>query len=150
MKYTLKNKEIELNEEEVAEIIKQNSVPKEEKVVGLQIKSTLGTLLFQSTKTTWKEAVEEAIEKGTDLSYANLSSVNLSYANLRYANLSSANLSYANLRYANLSSADLRDANLENCEMQEVKFYGKTSSPKSLTKTQLPHFLNALGFKIED
>ena len=40
--------------------------------------------------------------------------------------------------------ADLREADLMNC-----KFYGKSSSPKILTKKQVPDFLLALGFKVE-
>ena len=167
MKYTLKNKEIELTQEEVQEIIKQNSTPQEEKVVGLAIKNRFtGEIIFQSTKTTWKEAI---IERGdADLRYADLSNANLSNANLsnadlsdadlRYADLSNANLSnanlsdadlrYADLRDANLSNANLSDADLRNAEMQNVKFYGKGGT-KKLTKAQVPDFLNALGFQIE-
>ena len=70
MKYTLKNKEIELTQEEVNEIIKQNTSPIEEKKVGIAIKNRFtGEVIFQSTKTTWKEAVEEG---GTDLYGADL------------------------------------------------------------------------------
>jgi hypothetical protein len=52
-----------------------------------------------------------------NLSYANLSSTDLSYtdlsfANLRFADLRSADLSFANLRFADLRSADLRSADL--------------------------------------
>lgn len=45
MKYTLtKNKEIELTDEEVKEIVKQNSVPVEEKKVGIEIKNAESNL----------------------------------------------------------------------------------------------------------
>jgi len=50
----------------------------------------------------------------------------------------------ANLREANLRGASLCGADLMNC-----KFYGKSSSPKILTKKQVPDFLLALGFKVE-
>ena len=177
MKYILKNKEIELTEEEVNEIVKQNTTPKEEKKVGITIRSRYGGVKFQSTKTTWKEAVEEgkADLYGADLSGADLSGANLRWVNLNGVNLSGADLREADLREAdlyeadlrgadlreadlrwvNLSGADLRGANLyeadlRGAEMQNVKFYGKTSSPKTLTKKQLPDFLNALGFKIEE
>ena len=58
-------------------------------------------VIFQSTKTTMKEAVEEAVEK---------------YANLKSANLKSANLESANLKSANLESANLKDANLKSAK----------------------------------
>ena len=68
MKYTLKNKEIELTDEEVKEIVKQNTEPKEEKSVGLEIKNRFtGEVIFTSTKTVLKEAVEEAVGDGADL-----------------------------------------------------------------------------------
>jgi len=51
MKYTLKNKEIELTDEEVKEIIKINSTLKEEKVIGFVLKNRItGSTIFQSTK----------------------------------------------------------------------------------------------------
>ena len=131
MKYTLKNKEIELSEEEVNEIIKQNSKPIKEKVVGIAINSRFGGIKFQSTKTTFKEAVVEG------------------KANLYCANLRGANLNGANLRDADLSDANLRDANLSGAEMQNVKFYGRGGT-KPLKRSQLPSFLSALGFIIED
>ena len=115
MKYTLKNKEIELTDDEVKAIVKQNSKPVEEKKVGLEIKNRFtGNVIFTSTKTTWGEAVEEA-----------------------------------NLREADLSEANLREANLREAELMNAKFYGKGGTSK-LTKEQLPDFLNALGFQVEN
>jgi hypothetical protein len=61
---------------------------------------------------TIKKTVENAVKKGANLSYANLSMANLGYANLSGANLSCANLSMANLGCANLRRANLSDANL--------------------------------------
>jgi len=106
MKYTLKNKEIELSEEEVKEIIKQNTTPVEEKKVGIAINSRYGGIKFQSTKTIFKEAVIEG--------------------------------------KSNLSGADLSGAEL-NC----AKFYGRGGT-KPLKRSQLPSFLGALGFIIEE
>ena len=132
MKYTLKNKEIELTNEEVQEIIKQNATPKED---GLAIKNRFtGNIIFQSTRTTWKEAVEEAC----------LSGANLSGANLSGANLSGANLSEADLYVADLSGADLSGA-----ELQNAKFYGKGGTTK-IKKSQLDDFMKALGVIIEE
>ena len=88
MKYTLKNKEIELTQEEVQEIVKQNTTPK-----GIEIKNRFtGDIIFSSTKDTMKEAVEEAVE----------SRVNLRGANLREANLSGAYLYGAEMQNAKL------------------------------------------------
>ena len=84
---------------------------KEEKVLGIAIKNRFtGDIIFQSTKTTYKEAVEEAIK-----SEANLSEANLSWANLSEADLSGANLSGADLSKADLSGANLSGAKLDGC-----------------------------------
>ena len=117
MKYTLKNKEIELTQEEVNEIIKQNTSPIEEKKVGIAIKNRFtGEVIFQSTKTTWKEAVEEG---GTDICYADLYG-----ADLRGANLRGANLRGADLYGADLYGADLRGANLRGADLYGADLYG--------------------------
>ena len=98
---------------------------KEEKTIGLEIKNRFtNSIIFKATKTTWKEAVEEA--------------------NLRGADLRGADLRGANLRGANLRGADLSEA-----EMQNVKFYGR-GGKKPLKRSQLPDFLAALGFVIEE
>ncbi len=110
------------NLEQVKAFILEAEQKKEEKVVGIAIKSTLGNIIFQSTKTTYKEAI---IEKGD-------------------ANLCGADLCGADLCDANLFGANLRDAKL-NC----AKFYGRGGTQK-LTKAQLPDFLNALGFQVLD
>jgi len=140
---------------------------KVEKVVGVCIKTRLGSVIFQSTKTTYKEAI---IEKGNadlsdanlygaylyganlsnaDLSNADLSDADLSDANLYGANLYGANLRDADLYGANLRGANLYGANLYGAELCNAKFYGRGGT-KKLTKAQLPDFLNALGFQIED
>jgi len=81
---------------------------------------------------------------------ADLRGANLYEADLREANLREADLYEANLYEADLREADLRGANLRGADLCEAKFYGKTNTPKILTKKQLPDFLNALGFKLED
>ena len=151
MKYTLKNKDIDLTDDEVKEIVKQNSEPKEEKKVGIAINTRLGSIIFQSSKTTIKQAIQEkgdANLSGADLRYADLLDANLCDADLCDADLRGANLRGAKLRDADLSGADLRYADLRDAEMQNVKFYGKGGT-KKLTKKQLPDFLNALGFQVE-
>jgi len=129
---------------------------KVEKVVGIAIKSRFGgaTILYQSTKTTIREAVEEAVASGANLRGADLSDANLRGANLRGANLRGANLRGANLRGADLSDANLfganlRDANLRDVELQNAQFYGRGGT-QILKRSQLPAFLGALGFIIEE
>ena len=142
---SIKKEDVLNNLEEVKKYILEAEQKKEEKVVGIAIKNRwTGNIIFQSTKTTYKEAVEEAIESNANLSWANLSDANLSLANLSLANLSGANLSNANLSKANLSWANLSEA-----ELQNAKFYGKTDNPQELTKEQVPTFLKALGFIIK-
>ena len=117
----------------------------ESEVEGIAIKNRwTENIIFQSTKTTLKEAVEEAVENGENLRYANLYK-----ANLHGTDLSEAKLSEANLHYANLSETKLYKANLNGAELMNAKFYGKGGTSK-LTKKQLPEFLNALGFQVEN
>ena len=129
----------------------------EKKVVGIAIKTRLGSLIFQSTKSTYKEAI---IEKGdanlrnadlrnADLSDANLIDADLSDADLSNADLRNANLIDANLRNADLRNADLRGANLIGAELMNAKFKGKTTYPVILKQNQVTDFLTALGFKVE-
>ena len=119
---------------------------KEEKVIGIAIKNRFtGSIIFQSTKTTYKEAVIERLAsgadlrgadlrgadlcgadlRGADLCGADLCGADLYCANLRNANLRNANLCNANLRNANLCDANLRGANLCGAELMNAKFYGK-------------------------
>ena len=122
---------------------------KSKKEIRFQIKTWGGTVLFESTKTTQREAILEAVESDANLSGADLSGASLSGANLSGASLSGANLSGADLRDANLSYADLRDADLRGAELQNAKFYGRGGT-KELTKEQVPVFLKALGFVVKD
>ena len=72
-----------------------------------------GDIIFQSTKTTWKEAVEEAVENCD----------NLHDVNLREADLNGADLSEADLRDADLCDADLYKANLYKANLHEADLY---------------------------
>jgi len=113
--------------EELKKFVADEDGKKEEKIVGIAIKTKLGDIIFQSTKTNYKEAI---IEKDD-------------------ANLRDANLRGANLYDANLSGADLRGADLSGAELQNAKFYGRGGT-MPLKRSQLPDFLGALGFIIED
>ncbi len=168
---SIKKEDVLNNLEEVKQYILEAENKKEEKVVGIAIKNRFtDSIQFQSTKTTYREAVKEAINSGSDLSRADLSGADLSEADLRGADLSGADLrgvylkgadlseadlSEADLRgadlsEADLSEADLRGAYLSEAELQNAKFYGKTINPQILKRNQLDSFLGALGFKIED
>lgn len=128
------------NLEEVKKFIQEAEEKKEEKVVGIAIKNRyIGSIIFQSTKTTWKEAVEEA-----NLSGATLSEADLSEADLRGADLSEADLLGANLLGANLLGADLSGA-----ELMRAKFYGKGGNTR-IQKNQVDSFFKALGIIVEE
>jgi len=118
--------EVIKNLDQVKDFVKEIEQDKKEtKKIGIQIKNRwTGDIIYESEKTTYKEAVEEAIESK--------------------ANLSEANLSGADLYRANLSEADLSGADL-----YRAKFWGKTNNPIILKGKQVDNFLTALGFKRE-
>ena len=96
-------------------------------------------VIFQSTKTTMKEAVEEAVEKSANLKSANLKYANLKDANLEYANLESANFKGANLEYANF-----KGANFENANLKDAKTTCCTVNFSSSEKEQAEQFIKGL------
>ena len=109
------------NLEECKKYIQEAENIKEEKVLGIAIKNRFtGDIIFQSTKTTYKEAVEEAIKSQADLCGAYLSNANLSQADLCGADLSGADLSQANLCGAYLSNANLSQANLSGADLSKA------------------------------
>jgi len=132
--------------------IEEDKNKKETKKINIQIKNRFtGSIILESEKTTWKEAVEEAKAnlRGADLHGADLYGANLHGADLRSANLREANLRGADLHGADLYGADLYGADLHGAELCDAKFYGKGGT-KKLKKSQLPDFLAALGFVIEE
>jgi len=132
----------------IKEQIDKDSV-KEKKEVGLEIKSYLGSVLFKSSKTTIKEAVEEAVNEYANLRYANLRGANLIGANLTSANLIGADLRGANLTSANLRGANLTSANLRGANFFHTNFYGKGGATR-IKKNQVDDFFKALGVIVED
>ena len=71
-------KQVLENLEECKKYIQEAENIKEEKVLGIAIKNRFtGDIIFQSTKTTYKEAVEEAIKSEANLSGADLSGAKL-------------------------------------------------------------------------
>jgi uncharacterized protein YjbI with pentapeptide repeats len=137
--------------EELKNYVAEIESTKEEKVTGIQIMSRYGGVKFQSTKTTFKEAV---IEGKANLCDANLCDADLCDADLRGANLCGADLCDADLRGANLCGADLRGADLcgaDLCgaELASATFYGRGGT-KVIMKKDLEGFLGALGFILEE
>ena len=161
------------NLEEVKKYIQEEENKKEEKVLGIAIKNRwTGNVIFQSTKTTYKDAIIEGGKanlseadlrnsdlSGSDLSYSDLSNSDLSGSDLRYSDLSYSDLSYSDLSDSDLSDSDLRNSdlrgsnlrgsNLRGSEMQNVKLYGRGGNSK-IKRNQLDDFLRALGFIIEN
>jgi uncharacterized protein YjbI with pentapeptide repeats len=131
-----------MNKETRKQITKQSQ---EKKIKKFEIKNRYtGSVIYSSTKTTYKDVLEEAIKNGANLSGADLYRANLSGADLRGANLSGADLCGANLRGANLCGVDLREA-----ELQNAKFYGKGGTTK-IKRNQIDDFLKALGVIVEE
>ena len=127
------------------EELKKYIKDEEEKPKGVVIKNRYtDEIIFQSSKNTIKEAVEEAIENGISLNEANLYKADLGEADLSNANLYKADLSNTNLCEANLS-----EANLSGVELYHAKFYGRGGNTKIL-KSQLEDFLEGLGVFVED
>jgi len=112
--------------------------------VKLQIKTLAGEVLFESEKTTIKEAVEEAVSGGADLRGADLRGADLGDADLRGADLGGADLGGADLRGADLGGADLGGADFFG-----TKFFGKGGTTR-IKKSQVDDFFKALGVIVEE
>ena len=122
------------------ELIKEQlEQEKESRKTKLQIKTLAGEVLFESEKTTIKEAVEEAVSED-----ANLTSADLIGANLRGAYLEDAYLGGANLRGADLIGADLEDA-----DFYHTQFYGRGGTTR-IKQNQVDDFFKALGVIVEE
>ena len=79
------------------------------------------TILFEMEAEFFRQAVEEAVKTGADLSGADLSGANLPGADLSGADLSRADLSGADLSGVNLSGANLYRANLSGANLSDTK-----------------------------
>jgi uncharacterized protein YjbI with pentapeptide repeats len=164
--------------DETYKLIKDQVEKEKSSKTKLQIKTLAGEVLFESEKTTIKEAVEEAVRedanlrganlgdadlRGVDLRDADLGGANLRGANLGDADLGGANLGGANLRGADLGGADLRGANLGDADLGDAdlggadlrgvdfyhtKFFGKGGATR-IKKNQVSDFMSALGIIVE-
>ena len=137
-------KQVLENIDDVRKYIEEVDSKKDTKKVGFTIKTALGTVLFESEKTTQRDAILDAVESDADLRYADLSYANLRYANLSDADLSYADLSYANLRYANLSDANLSDADLSDANLSNAKTAGAIVNFSSSEYDQAKQFIEGL------
>ena len=125
---------------EKIEQLKKYVSEKEQEEKGFVIKNWKdGSEIYVSKADNVREAVIEAVENGAELREANLYGAELSGAELHGAEFYKANLCEAKFYGAELRGADLHGA----------KFYGKGGTVK-LKKNQVEHFLNALGFMVED
>ena len=92
----------------------------------IQIKTTLGSLLFEFEKedNSVKDTLIEAVKRGANLGDAYLRGANLVGANLRGANLGDADLGGADLGGANLRGANLRGADLGGANLRGANLVG--------------------------
>jgi len=132
-----------------------------------------GNVIYESEKTTYKDALEEAVIRGANLKGADLrdaylqdadlkgadlqdaylkgadlQDADLKGAYLKGADLQGADLRGANLKGADLQGADLRGANLQGADFYKTLFYGKGGTTK-INKSQVNDFLTALGITVE-
>jgi len=112
------------------------------------------TILFEMEAEFFRQAVEEAVKTGADLSGADLSGVNLSganlyRANLRGADLSGADLYRADLYRANLPGADLYRANLSGVNLSGANLYRANLSGVNLSGANL-YLANLSGANLSD
>jgi hypothetical protein len=74
---------------------------------------------------------------GSDLSYSNLSGSDLSYSNLSYSNLSGSNLRGSNLSGSNLRGSNLRGSNLRGSNLSGSDLSGSNLSYSNLSGSNL-------------
>ena len=111
--------------ENIEEIKKYIAEAEQEKTVGIAIKNRFnGNIIFQSTKTTYKEAVEECVDEAKK----NNARANLTDANLTDADLTDADLTGADLTGADLTDADLTRADLTRADLTACVFYFGSSN----------------------
>jgi uncharacterized protein YjbI with pentapeptide repeats len=104
----------------------------------LQIKNRwTGNVIYESEKTTYKEAAVEAIASGSNLSDSNLSDSNLSDSNLSGSNLSGSNLRNANISNSDLSGSNLRNANISNSDLSGSDLSDSNLSGSDLSDSNL-------------
>jgi hypothetical protein len=81
-------------------------------------------IIHEGDFATLRDCVEDAVQKGISLAWANLAGANLTDANLTCAHLKNANLALANLAGADLYFANLYRANLADANLAYARLYG--------------------------
>ena len=79
-------------------------------------------ILFQGQFNSFRECLENAIDKGVILNFLCLENQDLSLANLDGAIMNDAHIRYCNFRGANLSECELQKTHWTGCDMTEVCF----------------------------
>lgn len=130
----------------------------------IQIKTLAGEVLYESEKTTIRDAVVEAVGADADLGGAYLRGAYLVGTYLRGADFGDAdlrgvdfggadlrgvNLRDADLRGADFADVDLRGANLADADFYQTKFYGRGGTTR-IKKNQVDDFFKALGVIVEE
>jgi uncharacterized protein YjbI with pentapeptide repeats len=108
----------------------------------IHIKNRLGEIIYSSSKTTFKEAVIEAVNSGSNLRDSDLSGSDLSDSDLRDSDLSGSdlscsNLSGSNLRGSDLSGSNLRDSDLSDSDLRDSDLSGSDLSGSNLRDSDL-------------
>ena len=93
-------------------------------MIEIKHRDTNATIYRSDTATTVREAVEEAVNAGANLSYAYLGSAILTNANLGGADLVGADLVGAYLGGADLGGANLGGANLADADLSSANLVG--------------------------
>ena len=105
----------------------------------IEIKSILGNVIYSRDveDNTYKGTLEEAIEHGVDLSYADFYGQDVSGVNFRGCNLFSANFRTATAMTCNFMETTMNNAGFDNAVMSESNFYGSMLRMSSLYRTKL-------------
>jgi uncharacterized protein YjbI with pentapeptide repeats len=132
-------KEVLENLEQVKKYIEEaEKEKKEENKIRFTIRNRWnGSIIFESSKTTYREAVEEAIQKGASLTYADLTNASLTGADLTNASLTNADLTGADLTNASLTGADLTNASLTYADLTRASLTGADLTDADLTGADL-------------
>ena len=117
----------------------------------VEIKNIHGEVIYtyEGENATIKDAVEDAVKKGVNLTRANLEYANLRYANLYHANLEGANLYRASLIRANLEGANIKDANFKGVNLYRANLYGVNLYGANFFNANLSQ-ANLYGTKLEN
>jgi hypothetical protein len=84
------------------------------------------------------------------LSYTNLRDADLSFSNLKYADLREADLRYADLRFAILHNADLRNADLSYADLRHADLRESNFEGVNFDFSAFPLWCGSLGIEVDE